>query len=421
MADIAPVRPAATADEVAAGPTLYLESLHYHRLTGSIWPGSDPATLAGAFKRLSRRSLLMAGRGDTVILDAPVDEGYRDLLSACGAGGKTIVAVSGDGASLADDVAADETARSLAAGWEGAIELYLPSPAEERLADAVGRPIASVPWPVADLLNDKVFFQRLLEDVGLASIPFFIGNCDAVAARFRRDPAPTIVRAATSVGGSRVMIARNEGEKRAVTRILDKSGKDDLYLLQPLVTGVASPNVQLYVDEAGATLFACSAQQFDSTGSAHLGNLFDRPAGALWDEVKRQAAVLAGEAGSLGWRGVLGIDFVVGDDGAVHPVEFNARHNTSTHAAWFLNRLVTGDPLRMVPDGIGGVTRIVGAPSGSAAAWLERLGEAAFDPSTKRGILPYDTGGEELTALVAGEDATDRERLIAVARRIATT
>ncbi len=405
------LRPAPTASAVATGPTFHLGSVHYHRQTDRLWPDADRATLNRTFKRLSRRSLLMAGVVDPIIVDAPVDPAYHALLAACGAGGKVLVPTANDNASLADDVAVDPALVERLAAWEGPIELYLPSPAEERLSAAVGRSLAATPWEVADLLNDKIFFHRILEDTGLATIPFFVGNVDSVATRVPRYEGPVIVRAAASVGGSRVLVGRTGDEKRAVQKELYRSPKGIMWLLQPLVETTLSPNAQLYVDDRQATLFSCSIQQFGADRVSHSGNLFDLPDVPLRNEIFRQAKILAAEAALLGWRGVLGIDFIVDTKGALHPIEFNARHNTSTHGAWFANRLLTGDPLTMAPTGLASVVRFPGRVA-TVREWMSLLGDDLLDPARLRGVLPYGIGGAGVTALIVGADETDRARLV---------
>ncbi|MGK7344204.1 MAG: hypothetical protein ACNS63_00115 [Candidatus Nitrospinota bacterium M3_3B_026] len=402
-------------------PALYLGSVHFERGPG-IW-GMDPAAYAElerGFKKLSRRALLMAGTRDTVIVDSPPDTEYAARLRALGAGGERIITPSNSGGTcLSEDAALSPETLDFLRGFEGRVEVYMPSRAEERLAEAAGRPIARAPSEVVDLLNDKIFFLRILEDIGTPMMETFVGNADAAAQRLRRESArPLMLRAGGSVGGSRVWPVRSEAEKAAAIRGLDTAPRGGLYILQPLLEAEYSPNLQFYIDDETARLFGETAQVMDGM-FRHSGNVFDRAAeGAVREELLRQGAAIALEAASLGYRGVLGVDFIVTPEGMVYAVEMNARWNTSTHALWFLNRLMNAGPLAQVESGRGAFVRF---PAGglSVMEWIEALGEDVLDPDTGRGVLPCDGAGPELAAVIAGEDADDRRRLMERARAAA--
>ncbi|MBI4667344.1 MAG: ATP-grasp domain-containing protein [Nitrospinae bacterium] len=401
-------------------PLLHLPSVHFTR-GREIWPekSSDYLNFERALKRLSRRALLMAGPEDPVILDGQVEENYLGLLRSLGAGGADILTPEvSAGASLADDVIKSPGVMEFIRRWQGGVEPYIMGPVENRIMDMAGKRGGFTNPAVVDLLNDKAFFLRLLEDMGMPFIPSYSGNSDAVASRIRKwNGGPIIVRGAKSVGGSRVFIARDADEKLALASRVERQG-GGLYVLQPLMDVEESPNLQFYITDNEAILFGQSAQVM-SADLKHTGNLFDiHPDGRVRAELLDQGHHLAREAALLGLRGVVGVDFIVtGQTRKVYAVEMNARHNTSTAALWFVNRALTGDPMVMADTGLGASVRIP-APGKvfSAARWLEVLGEFAFNPLTKRGALPMDTGGEELSAVIIGAGPEEREMIINGAR-----
>lgn len=403
-------------------PILHLPSVHFEH-GPEIWRKTpeEYRELEKSFKPLSRRALLMAGRDDAVVLDKLPDPEYLARLKALGAGGaRRLVPSSSKGACLSEDVALSPELVDFLSEWGGLVEVYMPSPAEERLSGVIGKPVCESPAGVVDLLNDKAFFIRMLEDLGAPAMETFMGNSDAVAARIRKEPGkPMLVRGLKSIGGSRVWAARTRAEREEALKALDRMGRDCLLILQPYSDVAYSPNIQLYIDDAEAVLFG-ETVQIMTGGVEHIGNLFDKSDNAaIREELIGQAKELAFEAASLGYRGVVGVDFIVTRDEKVFAVEMNARHNTSTHALWFVNRLFSGDPLVMAPSGLAAYLRVPSNRYLSAMQWIRLLGEDVLDEGKGSGILPYDTGGAELSAVIVGKDEADRERLINKARSLA--
>lgn len=363
----------------------------------------------------------MAGPEDAVIVDGPVETRYLDYLRGLGAGGSTLLhpSVSG-GISLMDDALRTPEILEFVRGWKGAIEPYIIGRGEEKLMLATGRaPFATAP-EVVDILNDKVFFLRLAEDLGLPIVPNFVGDSNATADRLRKwKDGPVIVRAGRSVGGSRVFTADGDGKRERLAERVAQAG-GGLYIVQPMIETRSSPNLQFYVTPEEVTLFGETLQLLGD-GFRHTGNLFGgQIADTARDEIVSQGVALAKEAALLGYAGVLGVDFIVSQNGEVYAVEFNARSNTSTSAIWFMNRFFTGDPLVMA-DGVKGA--FIRQPSPfqrrSGGEWLDALGGHAFDHARKTGIIPYNTGGEELTALIVAGNEGERARLVEEARRVA--
>ena len=404
-------------------PALHIHNVHFSRV-GEIWPGTDGKrgdAFRSALKRLSRRALVMAGPDDAVIVDGPVEERYLDFLRSVGAGGSTVLhpAVSG-GINLMDDALRTPEILEFVRGWAGSVEPYMIGRGEEKLMEAAGRAPFTATAEVVDILNDKVFFLRLAEDLGLPIVPNFVGDSNSTADRLRKwNDGPVIVRGARSVGGSRVFTASDEAEREKIAARIAKAG-GGLYVVQGKVSTRSSPNLQFYVTPGEVTLFGETLQLL-TDGLRHTGNLFGGHIGdPARDEILSQGVALAKEAALLGYTGALGVDFIVTADGKVYAVEFNARSNTSTSAIWFMNRFFTGDPLAMADGAKGAFVRLP-SPSRdrSGGRWLELLGGLAFDPSKGAGIIPYDTGGPELTALIVGRNEEERSTLAQEARRVA--
>lgn len=386
-------------------PILHLPSVHFSR-GAEIWnmPIAKYSAFEAGFKRLSRRSLLMASAEDVVIVDGAVSQNYISLLNDCGAGGKTrIVPSKNSGACLAEDCAASPEVAEFIRRWDGEFETYMATPMETMLGELTGKRIINTPPGVAELLNDKIFFLRLLEDLDLPRIPTFAGVADAVGNRIKfHITTPHILRGAQSVGGTRVWGIRTKAEREKAFADISKRDKKGLFILQPLLNMAMSPNLQFYITDDRVHLFGESVQIL-TRDMEHTGNVIGPVEDTnVRDQLIDQGSALALEAASVGYRGVLGLDFIVTTDGHIYAVELNARHNTSTHAIWFINRLATGDPFTQI-DFPAAFMRISTDRERHIDEWITLLGDDLFDPKTAEGILPHDTGGTELCALVTAK------------------
>jgi len=403
-------------------PTLHIPSMRFAGGDQAFHVSEAKYTrMEKSFKSLGARSLLMASSDDTLILHQPPDPEYVALLRACGAGGTSHLIPSGsEGQCLAEDALMCSATLEFVRGWPGALEFYMVSDMDERLARQAGRPLPPYQAGVVSLFNDKVFFIRTLEDMGLPIIESYSGPSDAVAFRLTKDPGwPVVVRSSRSVGGAGVWVAHTATQRHELKKRIEKR-RGEVFILQRWIDSVSSPNLQMYVGEDSICVLGMSTQVFRD-GIRHVGNYFD---GSGDDEVDgrimAQGKALAMEAARMGYRGILGIDFIVTASGEIYAVEINARHNTSTHAMWFANRLMNADPF-VASHGRAAYMRWPSPREGLCAMeWMKLLGEAAFRPDKGEGALPYDCGWNGLEAAIVASDPEKRQWLEKKAEQTAT-
>ncbi len=402
-------------------PVLHLPSIHFAN-------GSDIFSVTKAvytdmeigFKRLSQRSLLMAGPADTVILNKIPDKDYLSLLNSCGAGGRAHLAPENDsGSCLTDDVMKSRKILDYIEGWDGDVETYMISEKEEILSKTVSAEFTTCTSAVTALLNDKVFFTRIIEDLGLPCIETFIGPPDAASAKLLHSSSgPVIVKRAGSIGGFGVWIGKDARQRQRLGKEIEKY-RSGMFLIQPYIETAVSPNLQYYIGPGNICLLGQTIQNLHDNIS-HFGNIFDPLEDATLNEsLLWQGKALALEAASMGYRGVLGIDFIVSSENELYPVEINARHNTSTHALWFLNRFSNNDPFVPVDAGRACFLKLDSTKNLSAMEWLDLFGRNAFNQDSGLGILPYDCRNESLEAVINGKDKDHRSHLIEIATDMA--
>jgi len=404
-------------DEFFKKPVLHLPSVHFDDGAQSFAVTCDKyLEMEAGFKALSRRSLLMAGAKDAVIVDKLPDKEYLARLTACGAGGAIHMApTSRGGSSLAEDVSTCAATLDFIRSWPHRIEPYMITTQEERLEQIIGRQLTGVSAPVTALLNDKIFFTRLVEDLGLPSIDTFAGPPDSTAVKIAKGGHDrVIVRGSKSVGGAAVWTAVGKGQRLALSKKIERM-RGGMFLVQPLIEVESSPNLQFYLDSERTCLLGGTVQMFENRFD-HTGNYFDFVNDESADDsLLSQGKALAREAASIGYRGILGVDFIVADK-TVYAVELNARHNSSTHALWFVNRFFNEDPFSLVEPGRACYVRFASSIDATGRQWIKMFGEHAFNPDTGIGVMPYDCGAGGLQAVIAGEDRDHRKWLIEYAR-----
>ena len=395
-------------------PTLHIPSV---RMAGGAAgfhvSENEYAQMERGFKRLSARSLLMASPQDSLILNRAPDREYLALLRHSGAGGANhVIPAESQGQCLAEDAQNCPDTLKFIRDWPGAMEFYMVSDMDERLARQSNKPLPEHQAHVTALLNDKVFFTRTLEDLGLPMIETYVGPSDSVAFRLEKDPGwPVVARSSRSVGGAAVWKAETATQRQALKKIVERR-RGEVFLLQKWVPSVSSPNLQIYVGSRSICVLGLSIQKFHDT-THHAGNYFQGSGDKDVDlALLRQGKAIAMEAARLGYLGVLGVDFIVTANGDVFAMEINARHNTSTHALWFSNRLINNDPFLAVPPGRVAYMRWPSARGRlSAMEWMGILGAAAFDPEKGEGVLPFDCGYEGLEAAILAGDMERRQWL----------
>lgn len=187
------------------------------------------------------------------------------------------------------------------------------------------------------------------------------------------------------------------------------------------IEGLASPSVQMFLDDDTVTLFDLT-EQILSEESVHQGNESPPPYlgghPGLEDELFRQAADAGGWLHGQGYRGTASIDFLVAFSGSgfvAYGCEINARVTGATYpsvlarhhlpgGAWLMRNLRMANPV----------------PGGEILQLLERHGHL-FRRGARRGILPinFNLDGADLVTkgqfLCLGADSADCHQLLRAA------
>ena len=407
----------------------------------------------------AERALVMAQRGDVVLLNRPPDAHFLDYLEELNLGTRRELVLALDDvfekrASAAseplialaiDPEFADRVAELVAAllrfSAEPCITTYYSASMLQniraKLEGKLGRTVAveGGSRESAELANRK---DRMRTEARRLGIPVASGEivnaaefetCAGllsdrvadVAQRLVSAHGGAIVRGVWSASGVDVRIVRAPLDRPALAQWLGMRPHVRAYLVEALLPLTASPNLQLWVNsEDRFSVIGVTGQRLNASGG-HCGNYYPYRSPML-PAIQSAALEMSHALASAGFRGALGVDMMEFPDPETGELSFafaetNGRMNASTYAL-------------ALSEGINEQRRARGrAPieawisytdtpvqPGSFAALRERLGDLVYLHNKRSGVVPYNTGllscgmVDLLTLADSVEEARDIER-----------
>ncbi len=387
-------------------------------------PGLEPAALRG----LSQRALVLARPNDGAVVEFAPDGAFLDYLAALGFGpGQVFVPRDGPGG-LVDRLLDDTDLISDLASSEWTLEPYFSGAEERRLAERLGVGLHGSETDIAERVNHKARLVGLLEEAGLPGVQTMLVPRDEVVATTRAllVEGPAIVRADVGIGGTGVWALHSPDDLESLPGRMPQYVPSDLFLVQRLLTTRSSPNVQFDLVDGRVEVVGATEQRLRD-GIHHTGNTYPLK-DACREEVFRQGCALAALLSGQGYRGYLGIDFVITTDDAVFAIEINPRLNSSSFGL-----LALGDHLSLdassARDRPTSLLSLSGVPTPGIegfAALHSTLGEDEWvGPDRATGvfpILPPAPGRPRTDLVVVGEDQAEVEKhAAAVFDRLSTS
>jgi len=379
---------------------LIVHSLEASRLGDGLGEGLG----GGVLRMLSRRALVLSQPGDTVVVDAMPDGDWLDFLGTIGFELGSIRVAGGDSKTIAGRIMSDESLMSELLGGSWIVEPYMGGEEIEKLAGLLGGELRAPKNALLNRLNLKSNLCPILGHAGVATIPTTVAARDdaiSTARHMLNEYGAVMVRSDLSIGGHGVWKVVGEPDFERLNAGVERSERSRLFVLQPLLEVNNSPNVQYDIREDGAELLGVSAQQMSQSfafgGNEYPCLLGDDP--RILEQSERVGRWLF----EAGYRGIVGIDFIVTSSREVFIVEINPRVNTSTFPLLMSKRLgksafrlMTGIGV----DGADGFGELVGC-----------VGEGLmFDPGKGFGMVPLMVpaggggGRPVLDAMIFGDD-----------------
>lgn len=309
-------------------------------------PAARVSATTATVQRMEELGALVAEPTDYLLLDRPLDDGYRRYLEKAGLGAPTELLTAapagagGTSQAVLDSPALLERLRLL--GLSGA---YLMTMGNSRLEALICRYTGlrpAVPDPgTYERVNSKIYSRRLTEDLGLRQIPGFV--CENVAQLHQAlqeglsEGEPVIVKDAYGVSGRGLVVLDSRKKADRLLRMVDRrAAKDGNDLLHVVVERFLAKRFDLnyqFTIERGGTVRLDFVKEALTAGGVHLGHVMPAALTGAQHAVLEQAAQQLGHRlHKDGFFGIVGVDALLGADDEVYPVlEINARLNMSSY------------------------------------------------------------------------------------------
>jgi hypothetical protein len=263
-----------------------------------------------------------------------------------------------------------------------------------RINHAYSRPSPHPPLEVVRRVNGRAFSAdvegRHWADVHCLGVVHSIGEVEKILDDGHPHEAGWVVKSEHGNGafGNRRLRSRvlSDGDRGALERLF---AEDESAVVEPWRERVLDLASVFEVDETGETVDFRVHEVLNTSDGALLGDVFDRalPAINRWGgELEQMAATVARELAGAGYFGPVCVDSFVWNDRGVERlrpvVDINARLFMAAAAerlwrSWDRGRVVSWRLLSC---------RKLSLPA-SYAAFESELGDAAFDPDTRCGVL----------------------------------
>jgi hypothetical protein len=309
-------------------------------------PAVRGSATAATVQRMEELGVLLAEPTDHLLLDRPLDDGYRGYAEKTGLGAPveliTGAPAAEGGTSRAVLDSPDLLDRLRGLGDAGAYLMPMGNSAQEELITKLTGLRSAVPDAAAcERVNSKIYSRRVGEELGLRTIPGFC--CETVEQLHQaldaglRDGGPVIVKDAYGVSGKGLVVLDSRKKADRLLRMIDRrartTGEEALHVVvETFLSKHFDLNYQFTIDRDGRVRLDFVKEALTS-GGVHLGHVM--PANltrAQREELTETAEKLGARLYADGFFGIVGVDALLGADDLVYPVlEINARLNMSSY------------------------------------------------------------------------------------------
>ncbi len=300
--------------------------------------GSKPHTHAA-------RALPIAESSDIVVLSAPLNQSYYQWLRSHGLSTEHVYSYNLEDttSSLAEIISSNPQPVLDLIQSQSGTAVYLPfygSEQDQITAEQIlGIKFYGSEEKITLQYFDKLIFKNICTDLGIEMVEGDTHDLEPYSTLNRKELAQTvknllksyeklIIRGTIGSAGRSLFTTDNADIKDIYKELL--LNNDQQVLIEPLLNVISSPNDQWIIDLSGECRhLSLTAQLFQ--GLKHAGNISGQYySPRIQNYILEISEKIVKQMAGVGYRGVLGIDYIVSDQG-IFPIENNARVNGSTY------------------------------------------------------------------------------------------
>ncbi|HIJ78546.1 MAG TPA: hypothetical protein HPP69_04440 [Deltaproteobacteria bacterium] len=291
------------------------------------------------------RALPAAGRDDLVVLRGKLDREYHSWLRSLGLGSDHVVEykAASQGLSLSELIIKDPEPILKIVRDTGRKPIYVPwfsGQMEAEAARVLGADLFGAPEEATLQYNDKAGFKQICQQLDIPVVtgasfaihPEDMGNASEMARvvnRYLTTHETVIIRG--TLGESGMSLYKTTGDDLPELYGKIAASGEKVVIIEPFLRVISTPNDQWTIGRNGEINHLGLLDQICEKGMVHIGNLKGQKTSArIFSFIKQASGKIVKHMANSGYKGVVGIDYIVTDDG-IFPVENNARFNGSSY------------------------------------------------------------------------------------------
>jgi hypothetical protein len=265
---------------------------------------------------------------------------------------------------------------------------------EAEAAEILGADLFGATEEATRKYNDKAEFKDICQQIGIpvvagtsfAMTPEDDANASEMARvinSFLKTHETVIIRG--TLGESGISLYKTNGDDLPELYEKIASTGEKMVIIEPFLRVISSPGDQWVVDRAGNVDHIGMTDQVCEEGMVHIGTQHGPPISKRLHELISQTSLkIVEHMSQYGYRGVLGIDYIVTDEN-LYPVENNARFNASSYP-WLIT-----DRIRQVIPSIDywKFIKIRTEPC-TFSELTDRIHDILYDGEKVNSVLPYN-------------------------------
>lgn len=299
------------------------------------------------------RALPAAGQDDLVVLRGELDREYHHWLRSHGLGSDYVVeykALSWE-LSLSELIVKDPEPILKIIRETGRKPVYVPwfsGRMEAEAAKALGAELFGAPAAATLKYNDKADFKAVCRQL---DVPVVVGDAFTmhpedsanagemarVVNRYLSTHDTVIIRG--TLGEFGMSLYKTTGDDVPdLYREIAASG-EKVVIIEPFLRVISTPNDQWAIGRNGEISHLGLLDQICERGMVHVGNLKGvKTSSRIYTSIKQTSQKVVRHMVESGYKGVVGIDYIVTDEG-IFPIENNARFNGSSYVNIIVNNI----------------------------------------------------------------------------------
>jgi len=335
----------------------------YQSLRKSISNNDNELIIYGAdnFSQFSRRDAsvnskcdiaLPVARGDElVVLRGKLDQEYHKWLRSHGLGSDHVVEYNAQSRdmSLSELIINDPEPVKKIIRQIGKKPVYVPwfsGHMEAEAAKAIGADLFGATETATIKYNDKSAFKTTCRQLGVAVVEGALFEIHPendqnfiemknIISGYLATCKTVIIRG--TLGEAGMSLYKTKGDDISeIYQEIAISGEKSI-VIEPFLDVLSSPNDQWVINRDGNINSLGILDQICERGMVHIGNLKGaKTAPDVLNYITKTSAKIVNNMAEFGYIGVVGIDYIVSDDG-IFPVENNARFNGSSYVSMIVD------------------------------------------------------------------------------------